>query len=69
MIENIMFWNARGLGISKKRLRSLLKIHKPKMLMVAEHFRSVTKLLRCQNIFRFDASFSNGINDGKLWIF
>lgn len=69
MIAKIMFWNVQGLGTSRSRLRSLLRKHKPKILIMAEHFRNESKLLHWQHILRFDKCFLNGIKKGKLWIF
>ncbi|KAF5462727.1 hypothetical protein F2P56_018710 [Juglans regia] len=69
MIDKIMFWDVQGLGTSKSRLQSLLKKFKPKVLIVAEHFREDSRMLRWQNMLRFDANFSNGAHEGKLWIF
>ena len=69
MLDNLIYWNCRGIGSSKVRLRAMLKVLKPTVLIVAEPFRQDCKLERWQGMLKFDASYSNGDSDGKLWIF
>jgi hypothetical protein len=69
MLDNLLFWNCRGLGSSKARLRAMLKDLKPKVLIVAEPFRQDCKLERWQGMLKFDNSYSNGDSGGKLWVF
>jgi len=69
MLDHLLFWNCRGLGFSKTRLRDMLKVLKSKILIIAEPFRQDCKLARWQGMLNFDVSYSNGDSGGKLWIF
>jgi hypothetical protein len=47
----------------------MLKVLKPKILIIAEPFRQDCKLERWQGMLKFDVSYSNGDLGGKLWVF
>ncbi|KAF5474951.1 hypothetical protein F2P56_006803 [Juglans regia] len=64
-----MFWNIRGIGTSKKRLRSLVRVHKPSVLFLAEPFRDNSHLSYWRNYFSFSECLSNADKEGKIWCF
>jgi hypothetical protein len=47
----------------------MLKVLKPKILIIAEPFRQDCKLARWQGMLKYDVSYSNGDSSGKLWVF
>jgi hypothetical protein len=54
MLDNLLFWNCRGLGSSKTRLRAMLKVLKQKILIIAEPFCQDYKLACWQGMLKFD---------------
>ncbi|KAF5465148.1 hypothetical protein F2P56_015179 [Juglans regia] len=68
-MKKVMFWNLRGIGTSKKRLRKLVRVHQPCVLFLAEPFGDDSQLSYWCDYFSFSACISNADKAGKLWCF
>lgn len=68
MMSKPLFWNIRGLGTSRRRLRKIVKSMKPNFLMLTEPFSNEAKLKLLQNNLHFEFYFFNQNIGGKLWL-
>ncbi|KAG6714358.1 hypothetical protein I3842_05G199000 [Carya illinoinensis] len=68
MIENMLVWNVRGFGTSKRRTRSSVRKFKVLVFAILEHFQSVDKLQRWACTLDMPCVFSNADMDGKIWL-
>ncbi|KAF5458789.1 hypothetical protein F2P56_022794 [Juglans regia] len=69
MINKVLFWNIRGLGTSRKRLRGLVREQQPIILVIAEPFRDDTHLSYWKTFLEFDECLSNASQARKIWCF
>lgn len=71
MSEMIFFWNIRGLGSSRGRLKKLLNKFKVKLFAIAEPFLNANRMHVLGNYLNMNYNFyiSNEAQGGKLWLF
>ncbi|XP_042972740.1 uncharacterized protein LOC122304535 [Carya illinoinensis] len=68
MIGPILYWNVRGLGTSRGRLKKLVKEFKPKVFALAETFVDDSKMGRLMRQLGLEEGSSNQLNAGKIWL-
>lgn len=69
MVDTILYWNVRGLGSLKKRLKSLLMKNDVSICAIAKPFARENCMTTMGNFLSLNYFFSNQIVGGKLWIF
>ena len=69
MTDTIIYWNVRGLGSSKRRLKSLLAKNNVSICAIAEPFARENCMATMGNFLTFNCFCSNETVRGKLWIF
>lgn len=68
MIDNLMVWNVRGLGMSKWRLRKLVCKFCISVLAISKQFQAADKLHQWAVSLQFPFAFSNADWGGKIWV-
>lgn len=63
-----MFWNIRGLGSSKGRLKRLVKNFKPKVITLSETFVDDSRMGILMRNLGLEKGSSNQLKDSKIWI-
>lgn len=69
MIENIFYWNVRGLGRSKRRLKSLIIKKDINICAIVEPFAGNNCMAATGSLLNLNYFCSNESMGGKLWIF
>lgn len=69
MIGNIFYWNIRGLGTSKRRLKSLIIKKDINICVIAEPFVGHNRMAATGSFLNLNYFCSNESMGGKLWIF
>lgn len=65
MSYSYIFWNARGIGTSSRRLKKLVLKFQPKVVVMVDQ----SKILLWKGKLKFNECCSNVSEGGKLWIF
>lgn len=69
MIDTIFFWNVRGLGRSRKRLKNLASKFNASLVAISEPFTEAARMPILGNFLNFPYCCSNEVEGRKLWIF
>lgn len=69
MTGNFLYWNVRGLGSSKRRLKSIIIKKDITLCAVGEPFINKNRLAGSSSFLSLNYSCSNVSVGGKLWIF
>lgn len=71
MSDVIFFWNIKGLGSSRGRLKKLLNNFKVKLFAIVEPFLTEDRMHVMGNYLNMNYNFhiSNETQGGKLWLF
>lgn len=69
MIDMILVWNVRGLGRSRKRLKSLVKKHRATVVTILEPFHEESKMQWLASFLEFSKYCCNESSGGKVWLF
>ncbi|XP_042983328.1 uncharacterized protein LOC122312726 [Carya illinoinensis] len=69
MKVSYLYWNARGLGTSRERLKNLVTKFHPKLVVIAKPMVSISRLDMWRDRLHFDGCCSNVEEGGKLWLF
>ncbi|KAL2527111.1 Uncharacterized protein Adt_12165 [Abeliophyllum distichum] len=67
MMDNLLFWNLRGINSSIKRLKKVVHINNVSMLILAEPIVDKGKIQEYKCKLGYDYCHSN--RNGKLWVF
>lgn len=68
MIGPIVYWNIKGLGTSRGRLKKLVKKFKPKVVALAETFVDGSSMGNLMRSLCLEDGRSNQLQAGKIWI-
>lgn len=69
MMGNIFYWNVRGLGTSKRRLKSLIIKKDINICVNVEPFVGNNRMVATGSFLNLNSFCSNETDGGKLWIF
>lgn len=69
VIDTILVWNWRGLGSSRKCLKSLLRKYCVGIVGILEPFQDARKMPRLASYLGFSKYCCNDSSGGKVWIY